>query len=234
MTDNFTWEESSSGIEFASDDVSGVHYQKVKLAVGEDDEAANWDGSVLVNDGTVNVAGWSDHDTPVTGEPVLLGAYAQDDGAPTAVSADGDAVNLIADLQGRLWARVYLEEIGDILETIQESAGVASGVYNETMLKKTVDFTASQTAQTIWTPTSGKKFVVVQAIVSFSAGGTLTVFDGTDTTTNRIFQLHEAANGGMAWTAAIPVLSSTSDNVLKYTTGAGAAGSITVFGYEVG
>jgi hypothetical protein len=37
----------------------------------------------------------------------------------------------------------------------------------------------------------------------------------------------------MAWTAAIPVVSSTADNVLKYTTGAGAAGSLTVFGYEV-
>lgn len=74
---------------------------------------------------------------------------------------------------------------------------------------------------------------MVQAIVSFSAAGELTVFDETDDTTNRVFKLNGAAKGGMAVAFALPVLSATADNVLKYTTGTGAAGSLTVFGYEV-
>lgn len=107
------------------------------------------------------------------------------------------------------------------------------GVEAKTLVKKTVDFTASQTAQTVWDPTGGTKFAVVQAIVSFSAAGALTVFDETDDTTNRVFKLNGAANGGMAVSFKLPVLSATADNILKYTTGTGAAGSLTVYGYEV-
>lgn len=133
-----------------------------------------------------------------------------------------------------LWdGEVSLAEIDSLTGAIGSAATAAAGLLAKTLVKKTVDFTAEQTAQTIWDPTGGTKFVVVQVIVSFSAAGALTVFDGTDDTTNRIFKLNGAANGGMAWTAAIPVISAAADNILKYTTGAGVAGSLTVFGYEV-
>jgi len=156
MADNFTWEESASGIEFASDDVSSVHYQRVKLDLGGD-------GATV----------------PVVGA------------LPTAPFG------------------------------------------NKTLVKKTADFAASATGTAIWTPASGLKFAVVQAIVSFSAAGALTVFDETNDTTNRVFELNGAANGGMAISFAIPVISAVADNILKYTTGTVVAGSLTVFGYEV-
>jgi hypothetical protein len=210
------------GATVAADDVSGVLYQRTKLAVGADGSASDWDGTVEVSGGGICVDGWNSHDDAITGAPIRIGAYAQEDGAPTSVSADADAVSLIADRKGRLWIRPISTDVFATSDLIQR----------QTLVKKTVDFTASQTAQTIWTPASGKKFVVVQAIVSFSAAGALAVFDSADDTTNRILKLNGAANGGMAWTAAIPVISATADNVLKYTTGAGAAGSLTVFGYE--
>jgi hypothetical protein len=156
-----------------------------------------------------------------------------------SVGADGSAADAPGDstdglkVQAKCLANSGVD-IGDVdVLSVAGTVNVSDLVQRQTLVKKTVDFTASQTSQTIWDPTSGKKFVVVQAILSFSAAGAITVFDETDDTTNRIFKINGAANGGMAWTAAIPVISATADNILEYTTGAGAAGSLTVFGYEV-
>lgn len=108
---------------------------------------------------------------------------------------------------------------------------IAAALSPEAPLHYSVDFTASQTGETLWTPASGKKFRVEYVVLSFSAAGALTLFDGTDSTANRVLKMNGAVNGGM--TGALVFQSSTVDNVLKYTTGAGAAGSLTVFGYEV-
>lgn len=145
----------------------------------------------------------------------------------------GSGTTIAADEVGSAYYQRVKVALGADGTAVDWTGNVQGFVERQTLVKKTVDFTASQTAQTIWDPTGGTKFVVVQAIVSFSAAGALTVFDETDSAANRIFKLNGAANGGMAWTAAIPVISSTADNILKYTTGAGAAGSLTVFGYEV-
>lgn len=66
-------------------------------------------GSVWVSLGTrldstndsITVVGAAAHDAAVSGNPLLLGAYASSS-APTNVSANGDAVRLWADLAGRL------------------------------------------------------------------------------------------------------------------------------------
>ena len=136
------------------------------------------------------------------------------------------------DISGALWQRVKIG-LGADGAAVDWTGNVQGFIERQTVIKKTVDFTASQTAQTIWDPTGGTKFVVVQAILSFSAAGAITVFDETDNTTLRIFKINGAANGGMAISFSLPVISTTADNILKYTTGAGAAGSLTVFGYEV-
>jgi len=106
-------------------------------------------------------------------------------------------------------------------------------VLGKTLVTKSADFTASQTGITLWTPASGKKFVITDYDISFSAAGAITVFDGSDTVANRVCKWHGADNGGAVHTYKKPRISSTADNVLKYTTGAGAAGSITVHGYEI-
>jgi hypothetical protein len=166
-----------TGATIAADEISGTLHQRVKISVGGNGSAADWEGKLAANSGV---------------------------------------------------------DIGDVdVLSVAGTVNVSDLIQRQTLVRKTVDFTASQTAQTIWDPTAGTKFVVVQAILSFSAPGVITVFDETDNTTLRVFKINGAANGGMAWTAAIPVISATADNILKYTTGAGAAGSLTVFGYEV-
>jgi len=103
---------------------------------------------------------------------------------------------------------------------------------NTTLLHKTVDFSASETAQAIWTPASGKKFVITDIIISCSAAGTITVFDNTDNAANRVVKGYFAANGGLTHPYSKVFVSATANNVLKYTTGSGIAGSLTVWGYE--
>ena len=116
----------------ATDDVSGVHFQKVKIADGTADSstivpattpadgaaaevalatkgyAMLWNGStwdrVPGNTSGQFVQGPVAHDAPVGGNPVLMGAYAST-GAPTNVTA-GDAVRLWAALDGALAVNV--------------------------------------------------------------------------------------------------------------------------------
>ena len=81
MADNFTWEESASGIEFASDDVSGVHYQKVKLAFGADDSATDVvPGAGLPVNPVGGIFGVETVDDEVSQDPVMAGLIARHGG----------------------------------------------------------------------------------------------------------------------------------------------------------
>jgi hypothetical protein len=123
--------------------------------------------------------------------------------------------------------------IGDVdVLTVPQSDNF-DPVLTKTEVKKTVDFTASQTAQTIWDPTAGTSFVLTSFIISFSAQGDFHMFDNTDTTANRIAKFYGEERGGGTHSWKGKVTGAADDNILKYTTGAGCAGSITVFGYEV-
>lgn len=101
------------------------------------------------------------------------------------------------------------------------------------VVRKTVDFTASQTAQTLWTPASGKKFVLTGFALSFTADdGVIHLFEDTDTTANRIWKF-KGKDGGGASTGGLKVEALSRDKALKYTTAAGTTGHLTVYGYEV-
>jgi len=101
-----------------------------------------------------------------------------------------------------------------------------------TLVTKNVTFTASQTGTTVWQPTTGKRFIVTDFAVNFTAAGKLTLFDGTDGATTRMLVFTGPANGGVSHSCRKPFLSSAVNNILKYTTGTGAAGEIVVWGYE--
>jgi len=98
---------------------------------------------------------------------------------------------------------------------------------------KSVDIAASQTGATVWTPATGKKFVLCDVILNLSAAGTITIFDATDNTTLRVAKLTLADNGGAVINYRKPYVSAAANNVMKYTTGAGSTGTLTVSGYEV-
>jgi hypothetical protein len=206
---------AGSGTDIATDDVAGVHFQKVKLAFGGDDTAtAVQNGAGLPVELQAGVFGYETADEAVSQNPVLVGgrAYAT---PPAAVSADGDAVWAWYDRAGRLM--------------------VGTRATPRTLVHAQVAYTAAQTAATVYTPASGKKLCVVHIVVSASAAGTVKLFDGTDTSANSWSPiLSLAANGG--WEAHFsdeaPLVMSAADNVLKYTSGAGAAGSIWLHGWE--
>lgn len=109
MADNISI-TPGSGNSVATDDIGGIHYQRVKITSGADGTATDVSAAAPLptvqtgalpagtnNIGDVDIVGGSvAHDGVATSaNPVLGGAYASA-AAPTAVSADGDAV--------RLWA----------------------------------------------------------------------------------------------------------------------------------
>lgn len=101
-----------------------------------------------------------------------------------------------------------------------------------TIVKKTYDWTDAVTAQAVWTPTSGTRFVLTNILISCSGACTVTLFDNTDDTTNRIFKASLAANSSTAIDFTSPVSSSAVNYVLKITTSA-TGGFLTVYGYEI-
>lgn len=97
MADNVTIPASGSGTAtpvIATDDVSGVHYQKVKLDLGGDGATTPVSGSVPINDnsgsitvdGTVAVSGTVTVDTEL---PAAAAISAENTAAPTAPSVYG-------------------------------------------------------------------------------------------------------------------------------------------------
>lgn len=97
-----------------------------------------------------------------------------------------------------------------------------------------VAYTASQTAATVLTPTSGKKFVITDIVMSATGAGTVYLFDNSDTTTTSITPIMNfSSTGGMATSLRGLYTATAANNLIKYTSGTGAAGSILVNYYEI-
>ncbi len=131
---------------------------------------------------------------------------------------------------------------GTVTANVKDSGGTSFSAANplpmiasssgRTRVTKSVSLTASQTASVVWTPTSGKKFVVTYIDLAISVTGTLTLFDGTNAAANLVFDGTQATGNRVHNFTAAPWLSSTADNILKYTSGSGLTGVLTVHGYE--
>lgn len=100
------------------------------------------------------------------------------------------------------------------------------------VVTKTYDWTGAVTAQNVWAPESGKKFVVTDMTINASAACIVTLFDNTDSTAYRILKASFAQYGGLTANYSQPITSADANNVLKITTSAGS-GYVTVSGYEV-
>jgi hypothetical protein len=94
-------------------------------------------------------------------------------------------------------------------------------------------YTASQTGGTVLTPTSGKKAIITDITISASGAGTIVLFDNTDSASTEITPvLTFAANGGYVYNGR-PITSAAANNVIKYTSGSGSAGSVLLHYYEI-
>jgi hypothetical protein len=105
----------------------------------------------------------------------------------------------------------------------------------KTRVSKRVSFGASETGTVVWTPATGKKFVLSQLIVSAKTAGDVEFFDGTNSGNTVIGPtLSLTAGGGWsgAWTSDNPYRSAAANNVLKLSTGSGITGSVYVEGFE--
>lgn len=100
------------------------------------------------------------------------------------------------------------------------------------MVHKDIKWTGALVGSALWTPATGKRFIVTDFLIICSNAVELTVFDGTDSDGNRLVGGSFAANGGIsAPNLRSSFRSSAINNVLKITTSAGS-GYITVLGYE--
>ena len=111
---------------------------------------------------------------------------------------------------------------------------ILTGTISEggTTVKKTKDWTGAITGSTVWDPTTGKKFVLTNILINATAACTITLFDGTDSTANRIFKAEMGAKQSIVIPFRKPLESAAVNNILKLTTSA-TGGQLTVIGYEI-
>jgi hypothetical protein len=96
-----------------------------------------------------------------------------------------------------------------------------------------VTFTASQTAVALHTPAGGKTYIVCGIIITpTAAGDALQIFDNTNAAANMLYQ-GSPPLASIVIVFHTPWVSAAANNVLRYTTGASAAGDITAYGYEL-
>lgn len=194
--------------------------------------------NVRKNDGTeLGIAA-----TPLRTDPT--GSTIQPVSGTVAATQSGAWVDNITKIAG---SNVVAATAGVMTVGVVDEAGAAFSDTNplptapaliagRTRVTKSVALTASQTGTVLWTPTSGKKFIITQMDLLISVTGALTIFDGTNAAANIVT---DGVSG--AWTVGrhifnyqgIPWPSATIDNVLKYTSGSGLTGILTVHGYEV-
>lgn len=93
-------------------------------------------------------------------------------------------------------------------------------------------YTASQTDIALRTPAGGKAFYVEGYIITVTTSGTLKIYDQTNAAANMIYQGSPPAGACIVVTPTRPIPSSAVNNILRYTSGAGATGDVSVWGYD--
>jgi len=98
-------------------------------------------------------------------------------------------------------------------------------------------YTTQQTGVALWTPTSGKKFVVTDYTFSVEGSAIVTVFDQTDATGNRLFNAELKVTAGTSilidHAYTLPFVSAATNNILRLTTSAAITIRGTIHGYEI-
>lgn len=97
--------------------------------------------------------------------------------------------------------------------------------------KAHVTFSASLSDQAIFTPPSGKTIFIEGLIITpTAAGALLKIYDQTNADANAIY-VGQPPLGSIVITPARPIPLSAINNILRWATGASAAGDITAWGY---
>jgi hypothetical protein len=125
--------------------------------------------------------------------------------------------------------RMELPEYNDPASSgvVYTSVDAASFVHNYSFITSNVRGAA------IWTPATGKRFVITDMIISANSAGTINVYDGANSGSNTIVQLTMAAATAIPLDFKKPYPSSAINNILKLDSYSNCSGYITVNGFEI-
>ena len=146
-------------------------------------------------------------------------------------------VRTVTTLGATVSLTITLAADSDLVAAIK--TGPSPHDFGYTPVHKDVEYTTAQTGTTIWTPTSGKKFVVTD--VTIATGGTtagvVTLFDNTDAANGRIvkaaFAPSASSSPGLVKQFRTPYISAAANNLLKITTSAAMTVYVQIDGYEI-
>ena len=119
--------------------------------------------------------------------------------------------------------RELLERIS-YLGAAQAIGGGATKVY---------DWSGAVTSGEVWSPQAGNRFIVSCMSINASTKCTVTVYDHSDSTVDRLYKGVIAADSTIVIPFPIPRCSRDPDRTLRITT-SGAGGYLTVWGWESG
>ena len=138
-------------------------------------------------------------------------------------------VSIAGTAAGTIMGRVG-NQVG-ILEGIEHSS--APHLYGYETAKKDFDFVGAQTAQILWDPGAGKKFVVSDIVLSSNGNAAVTIFDETNSAGNIIYKGKLINGTNIPINLRVPIESIAYANKLKFTSvGVGDVSGVIV-GYEI-
>jgi len=207
MADNLGYDPGSS-VNIATDDVSGVHYQRMKIVDGT---AEGTTALVVSSRGAAEIEGPTAHDAASAANPVLVGAHAVS--AEQTAVANADLTRLITDLVGKLIVLPYANP-----------ENLVSG--------KTAAITDTTNTQVLAAAGAGVRNYVTTILVTNSHATVGTLVKINDGSTEIFSGYAAAAGGGFAISLVSPLrgTANTAINAQCGTTGANVYVSIT--GYK--
>lgn len=127
---------------------------------------------------------------------------------------------------------------------LTDQAGAAYGYLNPllvqpaapmfTIWRAHATYSASQTDIALITPNGGKRLVITSIIITVTTSGILAIYDQANSSGNQFYKGTPVGSGAViVINFPVPQKLSAVNNILRYSTGASAAGDICVQGYEV-
>jgi hypothetical protein len=163
-------------------------------------------GTVTANQGTANATPWNQN-------------LAQVGGASVATVAAGVQKVGVTDSAG-----------GAIAHSNPLEVALSPSADTNWRMAKT--YGASETSVAIQAPSGGKTLVVCGLIITATASGSVRIFDNSESDSTVLYRGTVPA-GVTVINFATPQKLSAANNVLRYSTGAAAAGEICAYGYEI-
>lgn len=197
---------AGSGTTILTDDTGATgHAQVVKLGISTDGSATlipadatnGIDVDVTRVSGVVDVEGNVAHDGVDSGNPIKIGAYAEQNPSSATMVADADRVNLIGDIDGIAVTKPFT-------------------TYGDILVERVSNTDGASTASTVFGATVGARNMITTIAVynSSTTNGFVDIRDGTAGTV--LFTIPAPANGGAIVNFPLPLRQTTANTALAF------------------